>query len=67
MKKERYFISSGKRTSRSCTDTSAIRPRRLKQQFGRFRGRDSGATHLRLIYSPSVCRTDVHRDRERLL
>lgn len=28
---------------------------------------DSGATHLRLIYSLSLCRTDVHRDRERLL
>ena len=29
---------------------------------------DSGATHLRLIYSPSLCAaTDVHRDRERLL
>ena len=32
--KERYFISSGKRTSRSCTDTLAYRLRRLKQTDG---------------------------------
>ena len=66
--KERYFISSGKRTSRSCTDTLAYRLRRLKQQFGRFRRsrfrRNPPASDL---LSFSLCRTDVHRDRERLL
>ena len=69
--KERHFISSGKRTSRSCTDTLAYRLRRLKQQFGRFRGsrfrrfrRNPPASDL---LSFSLCRTDVHRDRERLL
>ena len=66
--KERYFISSSKRTSRSCTDTLAYRLRRLEQQFGRFRGsrfrRNPPASDL---LSFSLCRTDVHRDRERLL
>ena len=51
--------------------TLAYRLRRLKQQFGRFRGsrfrrfrRNSPASDL---LSFSLCRTDVHRDRERLL
>ena len=49
-------------------DTLAYRLRRLKQQFGRFRGsrfrRNPPASDL---LSFSLCRTDVHRDRERLL
>ena len=63
MKKNGIFISSGKRTSRSCTDTLAYRLRRLKQQFGRFRRsrfrRNPPASDL---LSFSLCRTDVHRD-----
>ena len=46
----------------------AYRLRRFKQQFGRFRGsrfrRNPPASDL---LSFSLCRTDVHRDRERLL